>query len=53
MNPGGQIPHERVLTSMRLFTERVALRSAVTVAAGGPGGGVPSARSRFRRKTCP
>jgi alkanesulfonate monooxygenase SsuD/methylene tetrahydromethanopterin reductase-like flavin-dependent oxidoreductase (luciferase family) len=26
MNPGGQIPHERVLTSMRLFTERVAPR---------------------------
>jgi alkanesulfonate monooxygenase SsuD/methylene tetrahydromethanopterin reductase-like flavin-dependent oxidoreductase (luciferase family) len=26
MNPGGQISHERVLTSMRLFTERVAPR---------------------------
>jgi len=26
MNPGGQIPHERVLTSMRLFVERVAPR---------------------------
>jgi alkanesulfonate monooxygenase SsuD/methylene tetrahydromethanopterin reductase-like flavin-dependent oxidoreductase (luciferase family) len=26
MNPGGQIPHERVLTSMRLFTERVIPR---------------------------
>ncbi len=26
MNPGGQIPHERVLTSMRLFLERVAPR---------------------------
>ena len=24
MNPGGQIPHARVLTSMRLFAERVA-----------------------------
>ena len=23
MNPCGQIPHERVMTSMRLFTERV------------------------------
>lgn len=28
MNPGGQIPHERVLTSMRLFAERVAPRLA-------------------------
>jgi alkanesulfonate monooxygenase SsuD/methylene tetrahydromethanopterin reductase-like flavin-dependent oxidoreductase (luciferase family) len=28
MNPGGQIPHERVLTSMRLFTERVVPRLA-------------------------
>ena len=26
MNPGGQIPHARVLTSMRLFAERVAPR---------------------------
>jgi hypothetical protein len=26
MNVGGQIPHERVLTSMRLFAERVAPR---------------------------
>src|SRR5438093_682920 len=26
MNPGGQIPHERVLASMRLFAERVAPR---------------------------
>jgi alkanesulfonate monooxygenase SsuD/methylene tetrahydromethanopterin reductase-like flavin-dependent oxidoreductase (luciferase family) len=28
MNPGGQIPNERVLTSMRLFAERVAPRLA-------------------------
>jgi alkanesulfonate monooxygenase SsuD/methylene tetrahydromethanopterin reductase-like flavin-dependent oxidoreductase (luciferase family) len=28
MNPGGQIPHERVLTSMRLFAERVMPRVA-------------------------
>jgi alkanesulfonate monooxygenase SsuD/methylene tetrahydromethanopterin reductase-like flavin-dependent oxidoreductase (luciferase family) len=28
MNPGGQIPNERVLTSMRLFAERVAPRPA-------------------------
>lgn len=26
MNPGGQLPHERVLTSMRLFAERVIPR---------------------------
>jgi hypothetical protein len=26
MNPGGQIPNERVLKSMRLFAERVAPR---------------------------
>lgn len=26
MNPGGQIPNERVLTSMRLFIERVVPR---------------------------
>jgi hypothetical protein len=28
MNPGGTIPNERVLTSMRLFAERVAPRLA-------------------------
>jgi hypothetical protein len=28
MNPGGQIPNERVLRSMRLFVERVAPRVA-------------------------
>jgi alkanesulfonate monooxygenase SsuD/methylene tetrahydromethanopterin reductase-like flavin-dependent oxidoreductase (luciferase family) len=28
MNVGAQIPHERVLTSMRLFAERVAPRLA-------------------------
>ena len=28
MNPGGQIPNERVLKSMRLFAERVAPRLA-------------------------
>ena len=28
MNPGGQIPNERVLNSMRLFAERVAPRLA-------------------------
>ena len=28
MNPGGQIPNERVLRSMRLFAERVAPRLA-------------------------
>ena len=28
MNCGSQIPHERVLTSMRLFAERVAPRLA-------------------------
>jgi hypothetical protein len=28
MNPGGRIPNERVLKSMRLFAERVAPRLA-------------------------
>ena len=28
MNTGSQIPHERILTSMRLFAERVAPRLA-------------------------
>ncbi len=28
MNPGGQIPNERALKSMRLFAERVAPRLA-------------------------
>jgi len=28
MNPGGRIPNERVLMSMRLFAERVAPRLA-------------------------
>ncbi len=28
MNPGGQIPHERMLTCMRLFAERVMPRLA-------------------------
>jgi len=30
MNPGGQIPNERVLTSIRLFAERVAPGLALT-----------------------
>src|SRR3989449_944694 len=52
MNPGGPIPHTRVLTSMRLFAERVGARVTWAAAAARPATYRRASRSRRAASIC-